>query len=203
MKIDPAALDKRGMHDLMMSAIVPRPIAFISTLGENGVNNLAPFSAFTVVAMRPSLVCFSAERKRDGKKKDTLINIEYSGEFVINAVDEAIAEAMNITSAEYPPEVSEFAMGGLTPVRSDLVKAPGVAESPVRMECRLTKILEFGKEPEGSALVIGQVMLVHIKDEMWTGRYVDREKFKAIGRIGGMDGYCRLIDIFRMKRPQL
>ena len=109
---------------------------------------------------------------------------------------------MNRTSAEYPSNVDEFEQVGLTPVKSDIVKAPMVAESPVSMECQLVQVLKFGEAPDGSHVVIGQVVMVHIKDELWSGTYIEPAKLKAIGRIGGPDGYCRSTDIFKMERPQ-
>lgn len=201
MKINPADLNWRDTHELMMSAIVPRPIALVSTIGEDGVFNLAPFSAFTLLSLKPALVCLVIGRRRDGQKKDTLRNVEFSKDFVVNVVDETLAEAMNQTSAEYPSNVDEFKEVGLTPVKSDFVKAPMVAESPVSMECKLSQILDFGELPDGSRVVIGEVVLVHIRDELWSGDHIEPTKLKAIGRIGGRDCYCRTTDTFEMKRP--
>ena len=201
MKINPAEVDRRGTHELIMSAVVPRPIAFVSTIGEDGVLNLAPFSAYTSLSLNPALLCFSISRRRDGQDKDTLINIKYSKDFVINVVDENLAEAMNKSSADYPGEVDEFQQVGLTPGKSDIVTAPLVAESPVSMECKLHQILEFGESPGGSQVVIGEIVLMHIRDDLWTGSFIDPEKLKAVSRIGGLDGYARSTDIFKMTRP--
>ncbi len=200
MKIYPSHLSKKDMHELLMSAILPRPIALVSTVGEDGIFNLAPFSSFAPMGLKPALVCLQVGWKRDGTKKDTLRNIEYAKDFVVNGVDEALAEAMNQTSAEYPPDIDEFKEVGLTPVKSDLVRAPRVAESPVNMECQLLKILEFGGAPTGSHVVIGEILLFHVKDELWHGDEIDISKWKPIGRLGG-DLYCRTRDIFEMKRP--
>ena len=200
MKITPSHLSKKNMHELLMSAILPRPIAFVSTIGEDGIFNLAPFSCFTPVGLKPALVCLQIGWKRDGKKKDTLRNIEYEKNFVVNGVDEALAEAMNQTSAEYPSDIDEFKEAGLTAIKSDLVRAPRVAESPVSMECQLVKILEFGEAPTGSHVVIGEILLFHVKDELWCGDEIDISKWKPIGRLGG-DLYCRTRDVFEMKRP--
>jgi flavin reductase (DIM6/NTAB) family NADH-FMN oxidoreductase RutF len=183
-----------------MSSIVPRPIAFISTVGKDGVFNLAPFSCFAPVGLKPARVCLSIDRRRDGQIKDTLANIEYSQDFVINVVNEDLAEAMNQASAEYPSNVDEFKEVGLTPVESDLVRSPRIAESPVNMECRLLQILEFGEIPTGGHMALGEVVLVHIKEELWVGDQIDPFQLKAIGRLGG-ELYCRTIDVFEMKRP--
>ncbi len=202
MKINLTDLDRRASHELLMSAIVPRPIAFVSTIDKDNIFNLAPFSCFAPVGLKPARVCLSIDWRKDGKKKDTLNNIESTKDFVINVVDEALAEAMNQSSAEYPSDVDEFKEVGLTPLKSDLVKSPRVAESPVNMECTLLQVTEFGTFPTGGHMVIGEVVLVHVRDDLWNGESVDMERVKAIGRLGG-ELYCRTRDIFEMKRPYL
>jgi flavin reductase (DIM6/NTAB) family NADH-FMN oxidoreductase RutF len=199
-KIDLANLDLAGAHELLVGAVLPRPIAFVSTVGEDGIYNLAPFSYFTVLSSRPAVVGFGIGRKRDGRKKDTLVNIEFSKDFVINIVTESIAKAMNQASGEYPSHVDEFKEVGLTPVKSDSVKPPRVAESPVNLECRLLQILEFGRPPRPSSFVIGQILRAHVKDELWENGVIQADKLKAIGRLGE-DFYCRTMDRFEMKRP--
>jgi len=200
MKIKPLDLDRIGLHELFMSAVLPRPIAMVSTIGDNGVNNLAPFSCFTCLSLRPAIVCLNIGWKRDGRKKDTLRNIEFLKDFVVGVVDENLAEAMNQTSGEYPADVDEFKEAGLIPVKSEVVKSHLIAESPVNMECNLSQIIEFGEPPTGSQVVIGEVVLVHVKDEVWSGDHIDNSKLKAVGRLGE-DLYCRTTDIFEMKRP--
>ena len=199
MKINPANLNKRDLHELFVSAILPRPIAFVSTIGKDGVFNLAPFSFFIPLCLEPAIVGLGIGWRRDGQKKDTLRNIEYSKDFVVNIVTETLAEAMNQASAEYPSGVDEFREVGLTPVKADLVKAPMVAESPVSIECKLIQILKFGEIPTGSHVVIGEVVQAHIRDELWSGDHIEVTKLKAIGRLGG-DLYCRTTDTFEMKR---
>ncbi len=200
MKIDPANLDRKSAHEIMVGSALPRPIAFVSTIGPDGVYNLAPFSFFIPMSVKPAIVGVGIGRKGDGKEKDTLVNIEFSKEFVINLVTEEMAEAMNQTSGEYPSHVDEFKEAGLTPVKADLVKAPRVAESPVNMECRLLQVLEFGEFPRINTFVIGEVIRVHVKDEFWRNGEILSSKLKAIGRMGG-DLYCRTRDVFEMKRP--
>jgi flavin reductase (DIM6/NTAB) family NADH-FMN oxidoreductase RutF len=200
MKINPGDLDHRSSHQLQVSTIVPRPIAFVSTIGEDGIFNLAPFSTFAGISVEPPIVCFSVVSRRDGQKKDTLKNIEFSKDFVINVVNETLAQAMNQTSASYPSFVDEFKEVGLTPVKSDMVQAPRVAESPINMECKLRQILEFGKSPGGSHLIIGEVVLVHLWDGLVIDGEIQMSKLKAIGRLGG-ESYCRTTDTFEMKRP--
>ena len=202
MKIDLAKLDVAGAHEFMVGAVLPRPIAWVSTIGEDGVYNLAPFSFFTGLSSKPAVVGFGVGRKRDGRKKDTLVNVEFSKDFVINIVTEAIAAAMNQTSGEYPSHVDEFKEAGLTAVKSDLVKPPRVAESPVNLECRLLQILEFGEPPRRSSFVIGEILRAHVQDELWKNGVIQADKLKAIGRLGE-DFYCRTMDRFEMKRPMI
>jgi flavin reductase (DIM6/NTAB) family NADH-FMN oxidoreductase RutF len=200
MKIDPATLDRTTAHDVMVGAALPRPIAFISTIGTDGVYNLAPYSFFIPMAAKPAIIGVGIGRKRDGSKKDTLVNIESAKDFVINVVTESLAEAMNQSAGEYPPEVDEFQVAKLTPVKADLVKSPLVAESPIKMECRLLQILEFGQFPGINNFVIGEVVRVHVKDELWVDGEIQSSRLRAIGRMGG-DLYCRTTDVFEMKRP--
>ncbi len=202
MKIDLTSLDWKEAHDLLVSAVLPRPIAFVSTIGEDGVYNLAPFSYFAVLSTKPAVVGIGIGRKRDGRKKDTQANIEFAQDFVINIVTESMAKAMNQASGEYPSHVDEFKETGLTPAQSDLIRSPRVIESPVNMECRLIQILEFGEPPRISSFIIGEMIRVHVKDEVWVDGVVKADQLKAIGRMGE-DFYCRTKDIFEMKRPNI
>ncbi len=186
----------------MMNTILPRPIAFVSTVGEDGVLNVAPFSCFAPMSMKPALVCLQIGNKRDGQEKDTLRNIEFSRDFVINVVDESLAAAMNQSSADYPSEIDEFKEVGLTAEKSELVKAPSVAESPIHMECRLVQILRYGQAPAIANVIIGEVVLVQVRDDLLAGDQIDFSRLKAIGRLGG-EFYCRTTDIFELKRPTL
>jgi flavin reductase (DIM6/NTAB) family NADH-FMN oxidoreductase RutF len=200
MKIDPSNLEAKGMHGLLMGCAVPRPIAFVSTIGQDGVYNVAPFSCFTLMSMHPAILGFSIGRRRGGGKKDTLVNIEFSGDFVVNVVSESIAEAMNQTAGDYPSHVDEFKEAGLTPAASDTVRPPQVAESPIQFECRLMQILEFGIFPHINNFVIGEILMIHVKDDLLVDGVIQTDRVKAIGRLGG-DFYCRTGDVFEMKRP--
>jgi len=201
MKIDPANLDYKDSFKLLSATVTPRPTVLVSTIGKDGVFNAAPFALLTGVCVKPMLVGFSALWKRDGQKKDTLVNIEFSRDFVISVVPESLAEPMNQASKDYPSDVDEFKEVGLTPVRADIVKSPVVDESPINMECRLVKILEFG-DARRSAFIIGEVVRVHIKDEIYVNNDVDPTKLKALGRLGGAL-YCRTTDIFEMEAPHI
>jgi flavin reductase (DIM6/NTAB) family NADH-FMN oxidoreductase RutF len=202
MKIDPANLNRQDAHALLVGAILPRPIAFVSTVGKDGIHNIAPFSFFTGMSTKPAVVGFGVGCRRDGTKKDTLVNIEYTKDYVINLVNEDLAEAMNQAAGEYPSHVDEFKVAGLTPVKSDLVKSPRVAESPVNLECRLMQILEFGQSPNVNSFIIGEVICVHVQEEIWIDGVIKASKVQAIGRLGE-DLYCRTKDIFEMKRPRV
>lgn len=200
MNIDPALLPHTGCYQLLISCIVPRPIAWVSTVAEDGVLNLAPFSFFTGICAKPPTICFSSVRRR-GDKKDTLRNIEATGEFVVNVVSERFAQAMNQTAAEYPPEVDEFAAAGLIPVASERVRPPRVQGALISMECKLIEVREYGEMPYASSLIIGQVVFFHVGEEVYRNGAVDFAALGAVGRMG-RDLYCRTSDIFEMKRPQ-
>ncbi len=204
MKIDMSGLSQRDSHRLLMGAVVPRPIAWVSTVGEDGVFNLAPFSAYTTVSIMPAMVGFAVAPTRDGHAKDTLRNIEATKDFVVNAVTETLAAAMNVTSAPFPRGVDEFKEARLTAVPADLVKAPMAAESPINLECRLTQMLEFGRAPRISHFVIGEVLRIHVRDELCVDGEIQTSQLEAIGRLGGgigTDMYCRTSDGFVMGRP--
>ena len=202
MIINPAEHDYRDIYKLMVGVIVPRPIAFVSTISSDGTRNLAPFSFFTGISANPPVICFSPMvRASDGARKDTLRNIEAVREFVVNVVSEEFAEKMNICSAEFPPEVDEFEESGLTPIASDLVKPPRVQESHISMECRLMEIVEVSAKPLGGSLIIGEVLRFHVDDALIDGHKIDPDKLHAIGRMGGPT-YTRTTDLFDMVRPK-
>jgi flavin reductase (DIM6/NTAB) family NADH-FMN oxidoreductase RutF len=198
MKIDPT-LSWLQAHEIMVTAIAPRPIAFVSTVGPDGVFNLAPFSLVTPICMSPIILGLSIGR-REGNKKDTLVNIEASGEYVVNTVTEELAAAMNQASASYPGEVDEFAEVGLTPVPCELVRAPRVGEAAISFECRLKQILEFGPPSRCNNFVIGEVVMIHVRDEFYGNDEIQAERLKLIGRLGG-NRFCRTTDGFEMERP--
>jgi flavin reductase (DIM6/NTAB) family NADH-FMN oxidoreductase RutF len=199
---DPEQLAAGDVYKLMIGVIVPRPIAFVSTVDAAGIRNLAPFSYFTGCSTNPPVVCFcSAVRSGPNPHKDTLRNVEATGEFVVNIVTEEIAEQMNRTAIEAPPEVDEFEFSGLTPLASDLVKPPRVAESKIQMECRLRQIVRVSEKPGGGSLVLGDVLRFHVLESLLDGYKVDPSKLKAIGRMGG-PSYVRTQDRFDMDRPK-
>jgi flavin reductase (DIM6/NTAB) family NADH-FMN oxidoreductase RutF len=202
MIVDPGATDPRNVYKLMIGAIVPRPIAFVSSISADGVPNLAPFSYFTAISANPPAICFSPMiRSSDGKHKDTLNNVEATREFVVNIVSEEFAEKMNLCSGEYPPEVNEFQVSGLTAVPSDLVKPARVKESHVNMECRLLQIVRVSEKILGGSLVIGEVLRFHVDAALFDDFRIDPAKLRAIGRMGGTS-YARTTDLFDLRRPK-
>src|SRR5690242_7940671 len=172
--VDPGNTAAANVYKLMVGAIVPRPIAFVSTLSAAGVRNLAPFSFFTGISANPPVICFSPMiRSSDGQKKDTLRNIEETGEFVVNVVSEDFAPQMNLCAPEYLAEVDEFDVSGLTAIPSDLVRPPRVAESRIHMECKLYQIVHVSPKPLGGSLVIGEVLRFHVSDALFTDFRID------------------------------
>jgi flavin reductase (DIM6/NTAB) family NADH-FMN oxidoreductase RutF len=201
MVIDTQVSDPSDLYQVLVSVVIPRPIAFVSSIDTEGTRNLAPFSFFTVASVNPPVVCFSPlRRRRDGRAKDTLRNICATGEFVINVVSEELGERMNLTSAEFPPEVDEFVQAGLTPSSSRLVCCPGVQESPVRMECQLIEVISLGDEPLAGNLILGRILLLDIRDEVVVDGVIGNIKLRAIGRMGG-SSYVRTTDLFDLPRP--
>jgi flavin reductase (DIM6/NTAB) family NADH-FMN oxidoreductase RutF len=199
MELDPRTAAPEAVYKLLIGCVVPRPIAWVSTVGADGVYNLAPFSFFMGVCQEPPTIAFSSSA-RAGDRKDTVRNALYTGDFVVNVVDDPLAERMNLTSGDYPPEVDEFAVTGLTPLPGVKVKAPRVAEAPINLECRIVQVIEVGRGPNN--LVLGEIVHFHLRDDIYdrrTGR-VDMHRLKPVGRLAGHQ-YTHVHDIFEMKRP--
>lgn len=192
----------RDIYRLMSGAIIPRPIAWVSTVDATGVANLAPFSYFTAVCSTPPTLLFcSGIRSRTGQGKDTQANIEATGEFVINFVTENLAEAMNITATELPPEVDEFEYAGLTAAPGHTVQVPHVAETPIYFECKLREIVPVSEEPGGAVVIIGTVTFAHVDDALSNpDGTINLEAYHAVGRTWG-SGYVRTRDRFDLIRP--
>jgi flavin reductase (DIM6/NTAB) family NADH-FMN oxidoreductase RutF len=201
MIIDVGSTDVVTVYRALVSVVVPRPIAWVTTVDDRDRVNLAPFSFFNAFGANPPIVVFSPTLRRDGTKKDTLLNLEAVGEFVLNAAVESLAEKLNATSAELPRGMSEVAHAGLTLMPSVSVKPPRVAESPVHLECRVRQLMSIGDGPIAANLVIGEVVFIHIEDRVLDASgQVDPRKLRAIARLGGSD-YCRTGDLFQMERP--
>lgn len=201
MHIDCSTAPILDVYHALVGVVTPRPIAWVTTLSQAGVVNLAPFSFFNAFGANPPIVVFSPTLRRDGTKKDTLNNIEWSREFVINAAVEGLAEQINQSSKELPPDESEVTLTGLEVAPSAKVKPPRLAASPVNMECVLEQVVPYGAGAISANLVIGRVVYIHIADSVLDERgKVDPRKLRTIARLGG-DYYCRSTDLFEMKRP--
>ncbi len=199
MEIDIKSLEPKQIYKLMTSIIVPRPIAWVSTVSKDGIYNLAPFSYFAGISSDPPLLLISVGSKETKEKKDTWQNIEDTGEFVVNMVTKETLEKMNITALPFDKEVDEFEKAGLTPVPSSIVKAPRVKESPVNIECKRFEIIKIGK----MGIILGEVLKVHVKEDILNEKgYVDTTKLEIIGRLGGAN-YCLINkeNTFELKRP--
>ena len=170
----------------------------MSTVSHSGEVNLAPYSFFNAVSYKN--VVFSSSRNVGNKSKDTLRNIEETGEFVVNIVVDTIAEAMNATAAEFPEGEDEFGIAGLTHAPSQIVKAPRVAESPVNIECKLDQIVQLGSGDLEHGLVIGEILLMHVRDDIIDGHRIDQAKLMATGRMAG-NMYCRTGERYELVRP--
>ena len=201
MEIDPESISPRSMYHWMTSTILPRPIAWVSTVSKDGATNLAPFSFFAGVCARPPTLMFCPANDRFGRPKDTLVNIEETGEFVVNLVPYRLAEAMNATAASLPHGQSEFTKFGVAQAAALKVKPPRVADSPVCFECRLDRVVRFGEGPIAGNAVFGRILHLHIDDAMvGADGTADARMLDLVGRAGG-DQYIRLEDYFRMERP--
>ncbi|PYV46044.1 MAG: flavin reductase family protein [Acidobacteria bacterium] len=202
MIINPEEHDYRNIYKLMVGLIVPRPIAFVSSISPEGIRNLAPFSFFTGISANPPVICFCPMiRLSDGSRKDTLENIEATKEFVVNVVSEEFAQKMNTCSIEFPPEVDEFEKSRLTPIPSALVKPPRLKESRINMECKLLQIIHVSSKQLGGSIVLGEVLRFHVADDLYEDYKIDPDKLKPIGRMGG-SAYIRTTDRFDMARPK-
>jgi flavin reductase (DIM6/NTAB) family NADH-FMN oxidoreductase RutF len=196
------ALDPRDVYAFLISVIVPRPIAFVSTISPDGVPNVAPFSFFTGVTSRPPTILFCVIR-RAGEKKDTVRNIEAVPECVVNIVDEDLAQQMNVASGDWPYGVSEFEQAELTAVASEKVRPFRVGEARIQLECTVTRSIEVGDAPFTATIVLAEVLLAHVSEEILDERgHVDVARLHAIGRMSG-SLYTRTREIFDMARPRV
>ena len=194
MIIDPSDLDPQSCYKLLIGSVVPRPIAWTSTVSREGTRNLAPFSFFTVASRQPPMLCISVgPRSTEGDQhpaKDTLDNIEETGEFVINIVSLPLSNTMYESSKNHPPEADEFEKAGLTPAPCEVVGAPRVGEAGVSMECLLDWVLPLGTDH----LIIGRMVRFHVKDELYDNGRINVAKLRPLGRLAG--NYTRVETIF-------
>lgn len=203
MQIDPATLASGELYQHMIRLITPRPIAWVSTVSNDGVPNLAPFSYFSAVGSNPPTLMFCPANRPDGTRKDTLANIEQNGEFVVNIVPFELAEVMNQCGAPYEAGVNEFEAAGVTAAESTQIRPARVSEAPASFECVLHTALSLGTGPGGANLVVGRIVAIHIDDDVLDDKgRADPARLDTIGRMGGIS-YTRTTDRFDLERARV
>lgn len=190
-EITPDDLPGGRVYELLSMLVVPRPIAWVSTSAPDGTLNVAPHSYFNIVSTAPPVVHITSSGE-----KDTLRNIRYSGEFVVNIVSRALLDQMNLTAADLPATEDEFTWAGLEPAPSSVVSVPRVASAPAALECRLWDIVEIGN----GLMVFGEVVRIHTADDLWDGDEIPPERLDAVGRLSG-SAYQLLDGVRRLPRP--
>jgi flavin reductase (DIM6/NTAB) family NADH-FMN oxidoreductase RutF len=201
--IDVSTLPAPEAYRLLISGIIPRPIAFVSTRSSAGINNLAPFSFYCGVSSNPPCLAISIARKPDGSKKDTLRNIEETKQFVVNSSHEWLAEPLVHCAATYPYGVDEMEKVGLTALQSLRVLPPRVAESALHYECELYKTVEVGDGgPGSSTLVLGKILHCHVSSHLYANGRIDFANFQPLSRLGGIS-YAALGDVFELEIPKV
>jgi len=200
MIIDPATLDRSARNALVNGLIMPRPVAWVSSLSPDGARNLAPFSFFGAFSFDPPTIGLGPGSRR-GVNKDSLRNIKATGEFVVNLVDRRLAEAANACSAEFPPDVDEWDVSGVASAPSEVVAPARVADAPASLECRVRQVLELGDaERASNNLIVAWIVRVHVKDEAMDGLVPRGEALDLVARMGG-DDWCTTRDRFTLRRP--
>lgn len=200
MLFDMEKLEAQDRYKILASTVTPRPIAWVTTLSEDGVVNAAPYSFFNALGHEPPTLALGLLAGK-GRFKDTATNILATGEFVVNLVSEANAEAMNVTCIDAPPEIDELELAGLTQARSHAVRPPRIAESPVSFECRVLTSMVTGPR---QTVVIGRIVCAHVGDAFVQDKercYIDTQGLRLIGRMHGSGWYARCTDLFQMDRP--
>lgn len=201
LSFDPTTNTERENYKLLIGSIVPRPIAFVTSITKDGTINAAPFSYFNVVSSHPPMISISVQRK-NGVSKDTARNIIESQEFVVHIVDEQNVEAVNTTAASLPPEESEIKRANLSLVDSESVSVPGVKEAKVRFECILEQAITLDNEEEiGTDLLIGKVVHYHIDEQIYEDGKINHHTLGAVSRLAGSD-YATIGDVFSIERPK-
>jgi flavin reductase (DIM6/NTAB) family NADH-FMN oxidoreductase RutF len=199
--IDASKNTERENYKLLIGSIIPRPIAFVTSISKEGVVNGAPFSYFNIVAANPPMISISIQRP-SGKQKDTARNILENQEFVVHIVDQHNVDKINQTAASLPPDQSEIDFADLTLVNSEKIPVPGVKEAKIRMECKLEHCLQIGEnESPSSDLIIGRVLQIHIDESIYFDGKIDPDKLGAVSRLAGND-YAKIGKIFTIERPK-
>jgi len=203
MLFDIEKLDSQNTYKLLVATVVPRPIAWVTTVDEDARLNAAPFSFFNAVSGYPPIVCFGIGGRAPGDAKDTGNNIRRTGQFVVNLVSDELVEQMNITAIDFGPEIDEVFEAALTPVPSTKVRPPRILEAPVSMECERLVTVEVGND---RSVVLGRVLAMHVRDDCVMDAekcYIDTPKLNLVGRMHGRGWYTRTTDRFEMPRIEV
>ncbi|MEH7743669.1 flavin reductase family protein [Neobacillus drentensis] len=201
LSIEPTSMSERENYKFLIGSIIPRPIAFVTTISKDGVLNGAPFSYFNIVSSNPPMISLSIQRST-GRQKDTARNIIESKQFVVHIVDEQNVEKINKTAASLPPDQSEIELANLTPVDSVKISVPGVKEAKIRMECTLEHSLELGGlDTSGCDFIIGKVVQFHIDNDIYENGRIDPKGLAAVSRLAG-NNYAKIGEIFEIERPK-
>lgn len=201
LSFDPKGNTERENYKLLIGTIIPRPIAFVTSVAEDGTINGAPFSYFNIVSSNPPMVSLALQRK-EGEMRDTARNILHKNEFVVHIVDDSNVEAVNITAATLPPDKSEVEKAKFSMVPSENVSVPGVKEAKVRFECTLEHAVELGEDGDvGVDLVIGKISRFHIDEEIYKSGRINHEKLAAVSRLAGSN-YAKIGETFSIERPK-
>ncbi|MFL6557248.1 MAG: flavin reductase family protein [Bacillus sp. (in: firmicutes)] len=201
LSIDPNQNTERENYKFLIGSIIPRPIAFVTTISKDGVLNGAPFSYFNIVSSNPPMISLSIQRS-GVRQKDTARNIIESKQFVVHIVDEQNVEKINKTAANLPPDESEIELADLTPVESVKITVPGVKEAKIRMECSLEHFIELGgTDKPGCELIIGKVVQFHIDSDIYENGRINPRGLAAVSRLAG-NNYAKIGEIFEIERPK-
>lgn len=201
LSFEPHEQTERENYKLLTGSIIPRPIAFVTSMASDGTVNGAPFSYFNIVSSNPPMVSISIQRK-DGVRKDTAINIAERGTFVVHIVDEENVKQINETAASLPADESEISLADLTLEESDLIEVPGIKEAKIRFECRIEQIIELpGEQTIGSDLIIGKIINFHIANEVYEDGRINQVKLAAVSRLAGAN-YAKVGETFSIERPK-
>lgn len=198
---DPKDNTERENYKLLIGTIIPRPVAFVTSVGEDGTVNGAPFSYFNIVSSNPPMISLALQWK-NGKLRDTARNILNKKEFVVHIVDEQNVEKINETAASLPPNVSEVEQIGLSLIASEAISVPGIQESKVRMECVLEHAAELGENGSiGVDLIVGKILKFHIDEVIYEEGRINQEKLAPVSRLAGSN-YAKIGEIFTLERPE-
>jgi len=201
MQIDFTALPPLEVYRWLASTVTPRPIAWVSTLSKEGISNLAPFSFFQIISDEPPTLMVNVGLRDDGTLKDSLRNVQDTGELVIQLVSAAQAEAMNASAEHLPHGVSEFEHYGIATLPAERVKPPRVASATVAFECELAEVQPYPRDKPNCHLIFARILLAHIDESVLTAKgRIDPQRLDLIGRLGG-SAYCHTREVFELKRP--